>query len=381
MIAKPVQQAVAQLGGALYGMMRPALFRTLDAQQAHERILLLLAALDINAAAIAALQTLNRASLPHQSVTVGGVTLPHPMILAAGFVKGTGFNSEQRALTAIRQREDIIPGWRSVPALLGPVEFGSYTRYPRVGNPGTVLWRDTATYSTQNRIGLKNPGAVAAAAFLSLHRRDLPPVFGINIAVSPGVNDAQQEITEVIESISAFVARGVYPSWFTLNLSCPNTEDDPSAHQTARKAETLCGAIVDLLRRAADETGREFPLWVKVGPGLSDAQYAALMQAFHATGVRAVIATNTSGQPAPDGTDSLAGVGGGRLRPQALHAARALIRERREHGYAVDVIGCGGVMDPVSYAAYTQAGVSVVQYWSALIYRGPLVAALILSDT
>jgi dihydroorotate dehydrogenase len=299
------------------------------------------------------------------------------LILAAGFVKGDGFESEGDALQAVRRRQNIIPGWRALPALLGPVEFGSFTRYPRLGNPGTVLWRDAETRSTQNRVGLKNPGAVGAAAFLFERRGALPPVFGVNIAPSPGVDDPGQERDEVIEAMRAFIARGVRPAWFTLNLSCPNTEDDPGGRQTEDHARTLCAAVTDFL---ADYVGGTVPLWVKVSPCLSDAQYQALMAAFAETGVRAVIATNTLGQPTPDDPALMAGVGGGRLHDYAVAAAATLADARRQNGYPVDVIGCGGVQDPATYHAFARHGVRAVQYWSALVFGGPLAPAQILEE-
>jgi dihydroorotate dehydrogenase len=73
-----------------------------------------------------------------------------------------------------------------------------------MGNPGTTIWRDEATRSTQNRVGLKNPGARAAAEFLGLHKAHLPPVFGINIAVSPGVSNPEQECREMLEAVGVF---------------------------------------------------------------------------------------------------------------------------------------------------------------------------------
>ena len=139
-------------------------------------------------------------------------------------------------MLAVSEGRNIIPGWRLVPALAGPVEFGSFTRYPRLGNPGTVVWRNAATQSTQNRVGLRNPGARAAAIFLGQRRSQLPKEFGINIAVSPGVEDIDEQTRHVVESLAFFLDAGVHPSWFTLNLSCPNTEDDPQGRQL--EAET-----------------------------------------------------------------------------------------------------------------------------------------------
>jgi dihydroorotate dehydrogenase len=359
-------------------LLRPLIFRS-SAQTAHERMMGLLRMAD--RWFTPPLGAVHRLTFADSPVTVGGVTLPAPLILAAGLVKGDGFASEEDALVAVRAGRNIIPGWRSMPRLVGPVEFGSFTRWPRLGNPGVVVWRDVPTRSTQNRVGLRNPGARAAAEFLAAHKADLPPVFGINIAVSPGVDDPDQQMDEVLAALAAFIERGVSPAWFTLNLSCPNTEDDPTGNQTADGARQLCTAAVSMLSgkgvlQYALTTGlggEAVPLWVKLGPNLSTKQYRALMAVFAETGVRAVVATNTLPQPSPADAALMAGVGGGRLHAQALETAAALVQEKT----AVDVIGCGGVLDGPTFRAYTNLGIAAVQYWSALVYRGPLAAALI----
>lgn len=354
------------------GLLRPLVFR-LDAQSAHQHALRLLAALDSADWANAGLKTAACSAFKPFQREVGGVALVRPMILAAGLVKGEGYASEAEALAAVERGDNVMPGWRSVPSLVRLVEYGSFTRYPRLGNAGVVLWRDVATQSTQNRVGLKNPGAQAAAAFLQRHQANLPSQFGINLAVSPGVADPLQAQQEIIESLQAFISRRVIPIWFTLNLSCPNTDDDPHGHQTAAQARELSSAMIQTLRTA----GIECPVWVKISPDLSDAQYEGLLATFETVGVRAVIATNTLPAPAPDQAVGTAGVGGGRLRRHALAAVRKLVAMKQQHGYTVDIIGCGGVLDGISYHQYQVVGVQAVQYWSALVYRGPLAAAII----
>jgi len=350
--------------------VRPLVFR-LPAQAAHERVLRWLSWLDVSPVWCAMLGGIHRLAFENHLLKVGGVTLSSPLILAAGMVKGEGFATESEALAAVRAGRNIIPGWRSVPRLVGLVEFGSFTRYPRLGNLGTVMWRDEPGRSTQNRVGLKNPGAVGAAAFLARHCGDLPQQFGINIAASPGVDDVDQQQAEVLEAAQAFLDQGVYPTWLTLNLSCPNTEDDPTGHQTEIQTRQLCAALVEYIQ------GRQLiiPVWVKVSPGLAAEQYRILMRVFHEVGVSAVIATNTLGQPAPDDPSLTAGIGGRKLHPCALDAVQALVHEKTRGGYAVDVIGCGGALDGQSYQDFLGAGAAAVQYWSALIYRGPLAAA------
>jgi dihydroorotate dehydrogenase len=355
---------------------RPLIFRS-SAQDAHIRIVNMTRWMDRSSFLAAIFNLVYQASIDREDIMVGGVTLETPFILAAGFVKGDGFASEDEAASAIAAGKNIIPGWRTMPRLVGAVEFGSYTRYPRLGNSGVVMWRDEATRSTQNRVGLKNPGAKAAATFLGQHRQQLPTKFGINIAVSPGVSDGQQICDEMLESIDAFLEKRISPAWFTLNLSCPNTEDDPGGRQTEVLARDVCGTVVQHL----ENEGQSIPIWVKVSPDLSAEQYRILMRVFNVTGVRAVVATNTLGQASPDDPTLTAGIGGGRLHSAAVQAVSILAEERKQHNYPVDVIGCGGVMDGTSYRDYCVSGAQAVQYWSALIFRGPLAAAVIQQES
>lgn len=345
-------------------LVRPIIFRLSSAGTAHHRVIELLRWMDSSSAAQVVVHQIHR-QIPKQRIIVGGVELDSPVILAAGFVKGDGFEAVDEACAAIEAGRNIIPGWRTMPALVGPSEFGSYTPHPRIGNPGTVMWRDVPTKSTQNRVGLKNPGVVAAAEFFSRH--PLPPQTGINIAVSPGVTDAKMERQEVLDGIRAFLEKRIRPAWFTLNLSCPNTEDDPTGNQSEEKVLRLCGAVTNLLE--------EIPLWVKIGPDLGDEQYRKLMAAFAEMGVKAVIATNTLGAPAPDGT--IGGIGGGKLHDHAVRVVNLLA----ETDVPVDIIGCGGVMDGETYLDFIAAGAKAVQYWSALVYQGPRAPAIILRDT
>ncbi len=351
---------------------RPVIFRG-SAQRAHEQILKLLRWLDQQDSLQGILEKFHDAALDVCPVNVGGVELASPLMLAAGFVKGVGFDGEDAALAAVQRGENIIPGWRSMPRLVGAVEFGSFTRWPRLGNPGNVIWRDVRTRSTQNRVGLKNPGARAAAAFLKLHQDQLPHIYGINIAVSPGVSDLAQERREVLEALDFFLTESLHPSWLTLNVSCPNTEDDPSGHQTEDRTRQLCEAVVTHLPQT-------IPLWVKISPDLAPEQYDILMRVFAETSVRAVIATNTLAEPTPDAPHLTAGVAGGKLHDTAVAVAARLIHEKSQHGYTLDIIGCGGVQDAATYRDFARLGVKAAQYWTALIYRGPLTAGLILSE-
>ena len=113
---------------------------------------------------------------------------------------------------------------------------------------------------------------------------------------------------------------------------------------------------------------------------LEATQYHSLIHIFHEVGVKAVIATNTLPRPNPEDPSQTAGVGGADLFEPALQAIQHLRAAALETGYAGDLIACGGILDGASWQAYRDLGVKAAQYWSALVYRGPLAAALIESE-
>lgn len=352
-----------------------AVIRHSDAQAAHDATISLLRGADRMPGMGSLARWVNRTALPQRPTLVGGVTLPHPLIVAAGLVKGDGFADEGAALAAVREQRNVIPGWRTMPALLGAVELGSFTRHPRPGNSGRVVWRDDATGSMQNRIGLRNPGAAAAAAALSSKGRALPAVWGVNLAVSPGLDNVERAADDIDIAASAFTRAFADhprpPAWYTLNLSCPNTEDDPESLQTDALARRLGAALVDRVEAT--------PVWAKVGPGLSAAQYRTLARALADAGVRAVIATNTLARPAPHRRVP-AGVSGAGLRAQALEAVGQLSAAIGAGGWNVDVIACGGIARGADLVAAMRAGARAAMVYSALVFRGPLAPALILRE-
>jgi dihydroorotate dehydrogenase len=361
----------------IYNQLNKRVIFKLSAQRAHENTITALRFLEKFPITVRLASLLHRLVFVENPTEIGGITLSHPLILAAGFVKGSGFKDEADALNAIYQnKQNIIPGWRIIPALVGPVEFGSFTRHPRLGNAGTVVWRNIDSQSTQNRVGLKNPGALAASKFLGGNKKNLPKEFGINIAVSPGVSEVAQQQQELLEALHFFIDEGVIPTWFTLNISCPNTEDDPHGNQLESETKQLCNGFINHLK----SHNIDVPLWVKISPDLARGQYHMLIRIFDEIGVKAIVATNTLAQPTPDDPNIQAGVGGGELFEEAIMAVTHLRLEKIRMNYNVDLVGCGGIVNGLTYRDYRTLGIKAIQYWSAMVYRGPLAAAIIESE-
>lgn len=375
---------IAQLVAGTYRLLLPPIKKiytpedpATGAHQVHELILKMSAIMDASAVGYPLIRKFYELVYEPQQgeFKAGGVVLPSDLILAAGWVKGLGFETEAAAVAAVEAGVNIIPGYSSVAHLTGGVvEMGSFTRFPRLGNQHPSMWR-LPDGSLQQRVGLTNPGAMAAAEFLSQPHvyKKLPEVFGINIAVTPGLETQDQELQDVSETFAFFLQYGIIPSWFTLNVSCPNTEDDPSGKQAVNKVKDLCEVALEQI-----EYNRQVvPLWVKLSSALSDVSYSQLLQLFSHLGIKAVIVSNTRPEPAPHDPNVLAGVSGRKLHQDAVSAIQRLVAIKEQlHISNVDIIACGGVEDGTTYLNFGDE-VAARQFLTVLLFRGPTAAALI----
>ena len=279
---------------------------------------------------------------------IAGVHLPQQLMIGAGIIKGEGFHSEKDAVDAVKSGYDIVPGWKEVCDDVGVAEFGSYTRFPMIGNAGKVF-RVGKDGTTWNNVGLRNPGAKAAAMYFGKRKDELPNIFGINISpVMQRDNNIDAAIYYTQEAISLFLSHDVVPKWFTLNISCPNTD--------LISESDLVENLRDLLSACSKVQGMEdIPLWVKIGPDLSDEQHFKVLSACRHVGAKAVIATNTTKN----------GVGGTRLREKALRVVEKLHADCVVLGWPIYIIASGGIKDEEDFKAYEKVGASAGQYCSA----------------
>ena len=343
------------------------LVRAVDAATGHQVVNDFMERWDTGRLVQQGLRLCRAVAQPPDPAIAGGVQLTHPHILAAGWVKGTGFDNEVQALAAVVQGRNLIPGWRSLPSLVGPVEFGSYTRWPRHGNRGATMWRLPGR-SLGNRVGLRNVGIRAASSFLSMHQEELPRCWGINLAPTPGVEDPQQLFEEMQQSLAYLVDAALKPSWVTINISCPTTNADMESVQSEAQVRAL-------LMAARQGLPRDVPLWIKVGPGLPASRYAMLVALCGEFRVRAVVATNTRQEVDGDGRSW--GASGETLARDSLDAVVKLTVLKQMLNVPVDIIACGGILQGRDLRQLRRFGIVVWQYFAALVYRGPFAGGLI----
>ena len=235
----------------------------------------------VSAAASSLARRAQQAALPDRPTRVGGVTLPHPIIVAAGLVKGDGFPDESAALAAVaatarhRARLASAAGARR----RGRVRV---VHVPSAdGNSGRTMWRIRCRPFDAEPGGTAKPGRAGGGRPPPRACPDLPPTWGVSVATSPGVTDLETSHREVEAAATIFLdalrraAVAALPGSRS-TFRAPTPRIDPTGTQSAELAEAVCSALAALL---------PIPLWVKIGPDLSDAQLSALTEVFAATGV------------------------------------------------------------------------------------------------
>lgn len=322
-------------------IVRPVLFRIGggDAEVAHETTLRTLERISRHPAAVRALRATGRVG-DGRPRTVFGVTFPNPVGLAAGMDK------DGRALRA----------W---PALgFGFVEVGTVTARAQPGNDRPRLFRLAASDAIVNRMGFNNRGAAALADRLAA-LGPLPVPLGISIGKSK-ITPIDAAVDDYVTSLRALRDHGDY---FAVNVSSPNTPG-LRALQDADHLSALLAAL-----RA--ETSK--PILVKIAPDLTEPAIAELLGVCSSAGVAGLIATNTTlardGLVAAD--QHLAAEPGGLSGHPLTVRARAVVAfVHRETAGALPIIGVGGIGSPADASAMLDAGASLVQLYTGLIFHG-----------
>ncbi len=332
----------------LYSLARPALF-ALDPETAHD---LTLASLDW-AHRFRADRVLFHAPAG-APVEVMGLTFPNAVGLAAGMDKN---GAHVDALGALG---------------FGFIEVGTVTPRPQPGNPKPRLFRLPQAEAVINRMGFNNGGVDALLA--NLERVRYRGVLGINIGKNFDT-PLERAADDYVACLKKVYARADYVA---VNVSSPNT----AGLRTLQAAEAMAALLAALqaeAKRLRQRHGKATPLAVKLAPDLDDADLQATADVLRRSRVDAVIATNTTiARPGVAGLphgDEAGGLSGAPLKALSTQMVRKL---RQALGGEIPVIGVGGILCGADAVEKLDAGASLVQVYTGLIFRGPhLVADLV----
>ena len=280
--------------------------------------------------------------------TIQGLHFRNPIGLAAGFDKNGMLPSLMFALG------------------FGFEEIGSITALPSPGNPLPRSFRLTADFSLINRMGLNNEGAEVICKRLT-HKQKLPGFpLGINIAKThnPGIlGDEGVRDYQISYRFAEEIA-----DYITINVSCPNTAEG----KTFEDPEALLSLLNALPIRSS------LPVWIKFSPDLDRSQLRELLSVTDQFPITGYVATNTS--VAREGlltdSDILQQIGKGGLSGRAIRKKSTQIIEWiRQERPQKPIIGVGGIESLDDILEKMKAGASLVQFYTALVYHGPFIAA------
>jgi dihydroorotate dehydrogenase len=278
---------------------------------------------------------------------VFGIDFANPVGLAAGLDKN---GAHLDALAALG---------------FGFIEIGTTTPRPQAGNPQPRMFRLPEHEAVINRLGFNNGGVDMLVR--NTERARFGGVLGINIGKNKDTPNerATDDYLHCLER--------VYPraSYITVNISSPNTQGlrDLQEEQTLRR---FIGMLREAQERLASRHGQRKPMLLKIAPDLAEAELDGIAQVLLDARVDGLVCTNTTIDRAPIAGHRLANESGGLSGKPLFEKSTAVLRGMaRRLGAAIPLIGVGGIVNGDNAAAKFDAGASLVQFYSGMIYRGP----------
>jgi dihydroorotate dehydrogenase len=325
------------------------LLKRLDAETAHERAISSLSFAQSNPIGRAILQMLT-GTVVQNPVSLFGLTFPNVVGLAAGFDKDVH-----------------VPNGLALMGF-GHVEVGTLTPRYQGGNVRPRIFRLPQDGAVINRMGFPNSGvetAVSRLRTLSLQKRSY--VLGVSLG--------KQKETLLANAVADYltVMTAVYPyaDYIAINISSPNT---PGLRDL--QGDNYLGHLLGTLM-AKNQTLAEMhqihkrPLLVKIAPDLTWAELDDILTAVLDYKIDGIIATNTTlnrdGLTDPNREES----GGLSGRPLRQRSTEVVAYIHRQTGGKLPIIGVGGIRSAEDVQEKLDAGASLVQLYTSLIYEGP----------
>ena len=242
----------------------------------------------------------------------------------------------------------------------GHIDFGTFTPRPQSGNKKPRLFRLVSEQSIQNAMGFNNEGADVIE-----HRVQKIYPFAIPIAANIGKNKTTSNEDALSDyEVLARKFDGLC-DFFIINVSSPNTPNLRALQENSFISE-LIGAMKKITNR---------PLVLKLAPDMSADRAIALCECAVQSGASGIIINNTSVDYSlsPNARD-FGGLSGRLITEKSRKLFAQVAREL--FGRTI-LISCGGIDSAQEAYERIKSGASLVQIFTAFIFKGPFVAKLI----
>jgi dihydroorotate dehydrogenase len=161
-----------------------------------------------------------------------------------------------------------------------------------------------------------------------------------------------------------------YVDYFVVNVSSPNT---PNLRDLQEKEPLK--ALLQAVKAANDLKAKPKPVLLKIAPDLTNGQLDDIIEIVLETKIDGIIATNTTIDRSGLSTDKnevkamgAGGVSGKALASRSTEVIRYLSEKSEK---AFPIIGVGGIYSAADAIEKLEAGASLIQVYSGMIYEGP----------
>ncbi|NTU77590.1 MAG: quinone-dependent dihydroorotate dehydrogenase [Alphaproteobacteria bacterium] len=285
---------------------------------------------------------------PILRTSVFGLDFPNPIMLGAGLDK----------------QATVIDAFMNFG--FGSMEIGTVTPLPQPGNPKPRMFRIEGAKALINRFGFNSVGIDVFTERLKAWRND--PARTTNpVGVNLGKN--KDSADDADDYVTCFNKAAPYADFVVINISSPNTPGLRELQTRERLAQLLAEDM-----KARNALAPQLPVLVKIAPDLTDEQQKDIAAVILASGVQALIVSNTTLARPSNIPAELAKEAGGLSGPPLFGpSTRLLATMYKLTEGKIPLIGCGGVTNGEEAYAKIRAGASLVQVYTALVYEGPMV--------
>lgn len=254
----------------------------------------------------------------------------------------------------------------------GFLEIGTVTPLAQPGNPKPRMFRLPSAQALINRMGFNNDGVDACVSRVCASQfYQEGGVIGLNIGknASTPIERAVDDYVTCMHKVYAVA------SYITANISSPNTKNLRDL-----QGETMLRQLLEALHRTraqlSDSHGVRKPIFIKIAPDLEMPDVKLIADLLIEFEMDAVIATNTTiartgveGLEHSEETGGLSGLPVLKRSNETIHHLFQALQNR------IPIIGVGGIVSAENVKQKLDAGASLVQIYTGLIYQGPKLIA------
>ena len=321
----------------MFSILRPFLFN-IDPETAHD---LAIKSLKFNPLPSKMFEVEDEQML---KIHLLGKNFPNPIGLAAGFDKSAeAYNSLLRL------------GF-------GYVEVGTITPLKQFGNPKPRIFRLKDDYALINRLGFNNDGIEIIKNRIKSDGKK--GILGVNIGPNKETKDQKNDFCLGLKNFFDIA------DYITVNISSPNTEGLRDFHDQEKLKDLLLA-----LNKIKKENKTDISLLLKVSPDIEDNHISEIVDVATKNDIAAIILTNTTNGNRDNLRSKIKKEEGGLSGEPLQQISTNMIKKfYKQLNGKIPIIGVGGVNSGKSAYEKIIAGASLLQLYTAFVYRGPSAA-------